>query len=484
MVLFTLLSPAYAFATQPTYGSKSAFGNNGNACGSSEVCGPAQESYTKLNLGRDEVSASPYTCTSSPVNADQEWNKLGTRRDISHAQDNMRLCCNAGTNKSVERCMANYGTAAGQKAYVDVMKQIAEGVKGDATVQGAGADTSQMTGNMKILAEAMAGACRAAREVCAASVNAAVNGTSCGAETEKLADKGISECRSIDPSTIESQLKQSMVDNSGAGKVVDGSKKDGTDSTSGGKSSKSGASSSGGMGGMNPMAMMQMMQQMMKQNETQPTAETPLPALQDCTQNPAIAGCAQVAAANAWTNQSVSGSSSQPEDSSGSFNPADASSMTPQSVEQAAAQMGAAVTNSGVPNGGGGMPGGGGGGAASLGSSGATGGGAVPGGGKKIEFQGERGGGGYSSTAAGMNMKSGESGGGYSYGGGYAHNSEDNLDLSAFLPGGKQDPTRKLAGASSTGNFQIQSKDVNLFSRISERIKSRCAQGLLRDCIP
>ena len=77
-------------------------------------------------------------------------------------------------------------------------------------------------------------------------------------------------------------------------------------------------------------------------------------------------------------------------------------------------------------------------------------------------------------------MKNGESGGsGYNYGGMQA----DGLDLREFLPGGSKDPTRKVAGGSAT-NFQIQSRDVNIWARISERIKSRCSQGLLRDCIP
>lgn len=85
-----------------------------------------------------------------------------------------------------------------------------------------------------------------------------------------------------------------------------------------------------------------------------------------------------------------------------------------------------------------------------------------------------------------MNMKNGEAGGGYTYGQGNPYGHDDaGLDLSQFLPGGKQDPTRKLAGmASGGGNFQIQSKEVNIWSRISERIKARCSQGLLRDCIP
>jgi hypothetical protein len=86
--------------------------------------------------------------------------------------------------------------------------------------------------------------------------------------------------------------------------------------------------------------------------------------------------------------------------------------------------------------------------------------------------------------AANMNMKNGESGGGYSYGQGGYGQEEPGLDLSQFLPGGKQDPTRKIAGIAESVNFQIQSKDVNIWSRISERIKARCSQGLLRDCIP
>jgi hypothetical protein len=187
-----------------------------------------------------------------------------------------------------------------------------------------------------------------------------------------------------------------------------------------------------------------------------------------------------------WNQATGETSTSSADDSGGEFNPADIGGMQPASTaDQQQQQFGTPMTNAAVPNGGGQMLGGGGSSPASLG-------GAQPanyGGshGKKVEVQTGSGGGGYSQTAANMNLKNGESGGGYTYGGRNGSGNESNFDLSSFLPGGKHDPFkgRNVAGKiSGTGNFQIQSKDVNLFSRISERIKSRCAQGLLRDCIP
>ncbi len=137
-----------------------------------------------------------------------------------------------------------------------------------------------------------------------------------------------------------------------------------------------------------------------------------------------------------------------------------------------------------VPNGGGGIPGGGGGGAASLGGGGGGGGGAQLGS-KADVLHGLSGGAGgsYSATNAAMNMKSGESGG-YTYGGG-PNFDDTQMNLADFLPGGKQDPTkRNIAGVAGGSNFQIQAKDVNIWHRISERIRARCSQGLLRDCVP
>jgi hypothetical protein len=60
---------------------------------------------------------------------------------------------------------------------------------------------------------------------------------------------------------------------------------------------------------------------------------------------------------------------------------------------------------------------------------------------------------------------------------------QEMADLSRFLPKLNSNVLRGLAGGNAQV-VQINSKDVNIWNRISDRIKSRCSQGLLRDCIP
>ncbi len=93
------------------------------------------------------------------------------------------------------------------------------------------------------------------------------------------------------------------------------------------------------------------------------------------------------------------------------------------------------------------------------------------------------GGGNLGSMNAAMKLQNGDGGGG-GYNPSSNNNPYDDMNLSDYLPGGKNYAgDRKLAGGNAT-NFQIQSKEVNIFNRISERIRARCSQGLLRDCIP
>ncbi|MGE4132720.1 MAG: hypothetical protein AB7F86_13840 [Bdellovibrionales bacterium] len=94
------------------------------------------------------------------------------------------------------------------------------------------------------------------------------------------------------------------------------------------------------------------------------------------------------------------------------------------------------------------------------------------------------GGGGYSALNASLSgLTNGGGGGGFS-GYGTASTGHEGMDLKQFLPGGAQDPNRKVAGAINPSAMQIQPQSVNIWNRISERIRSRCSQGLLRDCIP
>lgn len=88
---------------------------------------------------------------------------------------------------------------------------------------------------------------------------------------------------------------------------------------------------------------------------------------------------------------------------------------------------------------------------------------------------------GYSQTVAGMNTATG-SGGGYSAG--VKVDELKGFRLADYLPGGLATEARGLASASIAQVANIQSKDVNIWTRISSHIKSRCNQGLLRDCIP
>lgn len=247
------------------------------------------------------------------------------------------------------------------------------------------------------------------------------------------------------------------------------------------------AGNSNPMGGMNPMQLMSMAQQLMKQNED-PEDEMQEPEMQDCSSNPALAGCTvQTASVQSWNQPTgEAGTAKDSDEGGGISNPADIGGAQTASLGPQAGQVGTPPTFQGIANGGGQMLGGGGGGGpASLGGGG--GGGGAAGGGKKVEITTGGGGGGFSQQAANMKMTNGEGGGGYNYGGRNPSGVDNGFNLSEFLPGGAKDPFkgRAIAGSmSGTNNFQIQSKEVNLFSRISERIKSRCAQGLLRDCIP
>jgi len=74
--------------------------------------------------------------------------------------------------------------------------------------------------------------------------------------------------------------------------------------------------------------------------------------------------------------------------------------------------------------------------------------------------------------------------GGYTKGG-----DEEQLKLADFLPNGARAPAAVknafgIGGYGSGKTEQIQSSRVNIWNRISDHFKSRCAQGLLRDCFP
>jgi len=97
-------------------------------------------------------------------------------------------------------------------------------------------------------------------------------------------------------------------------------------------------------------------------------------------------------------------------------------------------------------------------------------------------LSGERGGGGYSASVASMGV---EGGGGFSgYGSGApddGENSYQGMDLKKYLPGGAFDPSRRLASV-LVDSGQINSKNANIFERISSRIKSVCSTKRLKGC--
>jgi hypothetical protein len=251
--------------------------------------------------------------------------------------------------------------------------------------------------------------------------------------------------------------------------------------------------------GMNPMSMIMplasaLLGALNQQNQQQP-AQQPFQTASldqtDCTVNPYLAGCNVAATAqqqsDSW-NKPKGDSFTPAGEEGGNFNVGNLAdgmnaAASADGAEPFRAQPAAVAS---VPNGGGGMPGGASGGAASLGSSGSGGGGGGSAGarGKDVQITEQGGGGGYQQMNASMDMKTGGSGG-YNYGAREPASEYQGLDLSQFLPGGKQDPTRRLAGARAGGtSIEIQSKDVNIWNRISDRIRSRCNQGLLRDCVP
>lgn len=240
-------------------------------------------------------------------------------------------------------------------------------------------------------------------------------------------------------------------------------------------------------GGGNPMDGLMKALQAMNQQQDKPKDPQQEQQLQTCEQNPALAGCPVKKAEedDSWNKKKAKADfegEDQGTDTGGdNFNVANNDARTPEYAGNGEKTFGTPASTTAVPNGGGQMPGGQGGGGA-----GGTGGAANPGfvGASRAAtdiMRGMMSGGGYSQMNAAMQMQNGGNGGGFSsYGTAPGGEFKPGMDLRQFLPGGKSDPTRKLAGGAAS--FQIQPQTVNIWSRISERIKARCSQGLLRDC--
>jgi len=230
-------------------------------------------------------------------------------------------------------------------------------------------------------------------------------------------------------------------------------------------------------------ALQSAMQQQQQQPQPQPNPNND-PTQQNCEANPALAGCpVKKAEDDSWNKKQATAELKDEKDPASAggddFNVASGETNNPAYGGNGEQKFGTPATNGTIANGGGQIPGGGGGGAASLG--GGTQGNYAAASKAATDIMHGMMSGGYSQMNAAMQMQNGASGGGFSgYGAQGGDGFKPNMDLRQFLPGAKNDPTRKLAGGASS--FQIQPQTVNIWSRISERIKARCSQGLLRDC--
>lgn len=263
----------------------------------------------------------------------------------------------------------------------------------------------------------------------------------------------------------------------------------------GGGGSGSGGSGSGtqqpkkGEGGGNPMGdLMKALGGMMNQQQDNQQQQQ-IPPPQDCSSNLALAGCPvpKAEGSDSWNKKAGEADMREPEEKADgeNFNVASGENGTNGFDGNGEKKFSTPPTVNPVQGGGGGgIPGQGGGAPAAAGAAG--GGYAMAAKNLADVMQGTRGGGGYAAQNQAMQMQNGSAAGGFTYGAGNEGGMRG-MDLRQFLPGGKNDPTRKLAGGNGPGlgtGTQIQSQSVNIWNRISERFKSRCIQGLLRDCIP
>lgn len=98
-------------------------------------------------------------------------------------------------------------------------------------------------------------------------------------------------------------------------------------------------------------------------------------------------------------------------------------------------------------------------------------------------MQGERSGGGYQggSQMAADTDDPGGGFGGYGHGGERTPAGEKGVDLRQYLPGGKKDPNRRFAGFDLM-SAQINSRHVDIWQKITNRIQEKCRLGELIGC--
>jgi hypothetical protein len=318
-----------------------------------------------------------------------------------------------------------------------------------------------------------AGVCKRMAEYCEKS---------CSAEADK---PKAGKCGEI--KTRVASAKEGGDGHKEAGGKIDpgssGSKPSGGAPGGGGAGTQQPSTAKGGQGGGGMGDMMKALQGAMQpQNKDQ--KQEPFQS-QTCEQNPALAGCkAKQPESDSWNKKQEKSdfqeqSKSESADNFNVGNPSDGVNTQSLGGNGGEKPVGTPSTSAGIPNGGGQIPGGSGGG-------GAAGGGAAGGyaGAQKnvTDVLHGAGGGGYSQMNANMQLQNGGGGGFGGYGGGAPAEYKSGVNLRDFLPGGKNDPTRKIAGGASS--FEIQPQTVNIWSRISERFRARCTAGLLRDCEP
>lgn len=207
------------------------------------------------------------------------------------------------------------------------------------------------------------------------------------------------------------------------------------------------------------------------------------PACVQCVQNPNNPGCQALSQANALA-RGEGGFSSYQGGKDSKFNLADnADAYVPEPAfggEGGTPPTVGTVAN----NAGGGIPGSGGGTQpASLGAAKKSGGQAAGNSSLTDLEQGFRSGG-YSQPVGGAEGDgSGQGGGGGGFGGGRGLASEESgtIDLKAYLPGGQLDPNARLGGMRPFGN-QIHGKFVDIWNRISDRMREKCRAGKLTGC--
>lgn len=310
----------------------------------------------------------------------------------------------------------------------------------------------------------------------------------------QIAENGINACKALSAKAFDDNALYHAQNQK---KAEDGGK--GTEEKPGDRNDRvadGGNSSSSGLNGPMMQALLPMLAQALMGQQEQPPVDPMLPEMPmgDCSQIgpdglPVLAGCplnmAQPQAAGLEQGMGDTRPASMAT-GEGSFNLADnADDISGAQGVSAGGGSGTPITTAGVQNGGGGgIPGAGGAAPASLGAAAS---GGAQGKGINTDILGpERGGGGGGLAAMnqGMQMQTGGNGG-YNYGNGGGSEFE-NLRLADYLPGGAKDPgaTRGLAGLAASNSMQIQGKGVNIWNRVSEIFRSRCAQGLLRDCGP